>query len=313
MGIDEAEVIWRQIEELEKMLGEKETEVSKTEDEIIKLEEMVTAKTSELSKLREELRIEEARTPVITKWLGKLFPALIPRLTELRRKIMETEAAIRDAGDRLKILTELRKRLEGEIKAIKEKIEELKKRVPKVGKFVRMTFSIQTGVGNEVPFFCEVTARTVVSPIEKTPTERIANLCLKYFWILFDVWKDLRKEHKSLLGTVAYESLAGWIKSLQKYKDVIEEKEIDDVIDELVKTVGAFIKPKEEYATYEDVIKVGVEEIPVKEPPTFPELDVSFEKKELKPFTSHIKLILDKITKIDIMKLLGIKYKEERK
>jgi hypothetical protein len=198
------------------------------------------------------------------------------------------------------------------IKEWTEKIEKLKKVIPPV-KFltVSVTFSIETGKGHEI-FAAEITAETIV-PKEYPPEilSRIVNACIKYFFIAFDAYKDITKDKEVVWGKPVYDRMLKWCRKFM-YISEIEEKNIDDFLKTLEK-LGGISRPKEEYLTYESIIKIGVEEFPTEEALTFPKVNLTIEKTEVGYYVDRKVLYLSDKPEYNILDKFGIKVEEEKK
>jgi len=141
------------------------------------------------------------------------------QIFELQEKIRKAEEKIKAIEDLIKQLEELAEKatpiekyywyprriarermsigaLRSQIARWQRKIEELKKLLPPFKyQSIEKSFSIQTNE-DVSPFECEVTAVTVfpadISPAEREEKlKRINNVCVKYFFILFDSYKDI--------------------------------------------------------------------------------------------------------------------------
>ncbi|MCM8802827.1 MAG: hypothetical protein NC827_05925 [Candidatus Omnitrophica bacterium] len=193
----------------------------------------------------------------------------------------------------------------------KKRIEELKKFVPPVKNLrITVTFSIETGRGHEI-FASEITCDTIV-PAETTKREleeiyyRIMNGALKYFWIIFDGFKDITKDKAIIWGKDVYDKMLKWCKWFVYEKDIKEED-----MDRFLKTLeglGGLGRTPEEYLTFESIIKIGVEEIPTSEyEPMYPTINLIIEKTEVGHYYIERTLYLSKELVYDIINKFGIK------
>jgi len=258
---------------------------------------------------------------------------------EIIRQIGEVEKRIAEYKERIEFLREMEKMLREEyrlappemkmdiisqlrkvwgaigantrwLRYYEAKLEALKKLVPPI-KYVelRITFSIETETGHE-PIFCEVTIFTTVPyPLSKEQERnilyRIVNAALKFFYLHFDAYKDAGK--KSFLGKVATQLMR---------KSLLKEEEIDDFITAIMR-YGGLTRPKDEYLTYQAIIKIGVEKLYATETtlPKYPETRILIEKGRTEETTELVidkTLIIAKETRIDLAEYFGIMHRWEK-
>ena len=202
-------------------------------------------------------------------------------------------------------------------------LEELKKIPPPPIRYLKLaiTFSIETGGGHE-PMFAEVTCETVMSTgarleVIRERSRRIANAVIKLFWILFDAFKCIKKEKKQLWGAKEFDDIISWAMWFQKYADVIEETNMDNFFKAILEKECLKRNP-EDYATYEAIIKIGIEyHYATKEmAPEYPTVHALIEKGKVKgvyDWTPECNLIIAHKTDIDLPKILGIGIEWERR
>jgi len=174
---------------------------------------------------------------------------------------------------------------------------------------LRLTFSIETGTGHE-PFECEVTCETILPEFTDEAQKnyyirRIVNATIKYFWVVFDSFKDLRIA-KGIAEGSPQESALKWAIWLQKYANPIEEENVDAFL-ELMRKLGAFQRPLDEYVTHEAIITIGVEyESTTETRPAYPNVHIIIEKTRVRRYHLERTLIIADKTDIDILKILDI-------
>lgn len=203
----------------------------------------------------------------------------------------------------------------------KEKLEELMGTIKVSILPSRLTFSIDTNKshGRHTDFFAEVTAITNVEhESEYEAIERIINACLKLFWVVFDSYKDLKKDYKNIWGTEQYNKLLRMSMAISKKATVIEESNLDYFIKSMILT-GSF-KCKGDigcpeyitrssldyYVTREKIIKIGSERlVQEKQALNYPEVYIRIEVKG-RGIIKECKLIIAETTEIDMRYLLGM-------
>jgi len=173
---------------------------------------------------------------------------------------------------------------------------------------LRLTFSIETGKGHE-PFECEVTCESILPTTDEAQRgyylRRIVNAVIKYFWVVFDSFKDIRPA-KGIAEGSPMERALKWAIWLQKYADPIEEENVDMFL-ELMMKLGAFQRDLDEYVTHEAVITIGVEyEATIRTQPAYPNVDVYIEKTRVRRFHLKRRLIVADTTDINILEILDI-------
>ena len=251
-------------------------------------------------------------------YLEEKAEAFEERIEELKamEQMYKEEYKYAPAKEKTKIISYLR-RIWGAIGAnmrwareYREKAEKLRKLIPPI-KYVEisMTFSIETEKGHQ-PIYCEVTCRTVVpygleKGEEREIWRRVVNAVLKMFYLHFDVYKDAPK--KSDLGR--------WATHIMR-KTIITENELDRLIRAIMR-IGGLKRPREEYLTYQSIIKIGVERLyAIEAEPEYPEIKVIIEKGPKKDATEPIiekTLIASDSTLVDLAEHFGILGKWERK
>jgi hypothetical protein len=300
------------------------------------------------------------------------------------RQIFELQEKIRKAEDKIKAIEDLIKQLEemaekatpiekyywyprriarermsigalrSHIARWQRKIEELKKALPPFKyQSIEKTFTIETERG-QGPFECEITATTLF-PADITPAEReeklkrINNACLKYFFILFDSYKDIGKPgpHSEVANTLirrigreAYDHLYRFMTYLQlhlppvsqtQYEQIkwlltdirrgvapreevlyVTEMQMDAFLTELMKA-GGLKRPPEEYTIYEAILKVSVTPpLPIQQTqPQYPECLLYIEKRTEPPFTAFRKILIAPSTAIDMLSILNMREEYE--
>ena len=189
-------------------------------------------------------------------------------------------------------------------------LERLREIVPPyTHKRIRMTFSIETGKGHE-PFLAEVTCDTVIprDMDEEHVIERTVNAAVKYFWILFDTWKDVTKDMQVFWGKETYSWIVRRAKFFQKYAREIQEEAMDEFLMKLME-LGGLSRPPDEYVTTEAILSIGVE-TPIPEDrraePKFPKVHVFIDKKRKYAFRKEVNIIISEEKKFDILKKLGM-------
>ena len=187
-------------------------------------------------------------------------------------------------------------------------LEKLRKLIPPyTHKRIRMTFSIETGTGHE-PFLAEVTCDTILpkDAPEREVEERTVNAAVKYFWILFDTWKDVTKDMRVFWGDKVYSWVVRRAKFFQKYAKEIQEEAMDEFLTKLME-LGGLSRPSDEYVTTEAILNIGVE-TPTPEDekaePKFPRVHVFIDKKKEYAFRKEVHIILAEESKFNILKKL---------
>jgi len=188
----------------------------------------------------------------------------------------------------------------------RKKLEELMKKLVAVE--FRMTFSIETGTshGKAVLTVAEVTASTVHRKFDEIKY-RMLNVCLKLFWILFDAFKDLTKDKRVLIGEKIYDNLLKRVIYVQEGAEMVYEEFLDRIINDMMRYMGSFKRPSEEYFTHKSIIKIGVEKLaPSEKAPKYPDVEIFIEKTVPTYYSKKCIVKVSDVTYIDILGLLGI-------
>jgi len=182
-----------------------------------------------------------------------------------------------------------------------------------------LTFSIETGVGHQKPFYAEVTCNTVVmSDLSedklKEITHRVINGVLKLFFIVFDGWKIVitgkkraDRDPEWLIKTLSY---------LQFFADPIYEggeidrKEQKGGMDGFLNMLMDRITARDdfdEYVTRESIIAIGIEyESTASMDYEYPRVHVDIEKVRVGHYHVERTLILAPTTNVWMDKLLDM-------
>jgi len=195
-------------------------------------------------------------------------------------------------------------------KRLKELISKLK-----VVEF-RITFSVETkrSHGKPVIVMAEVTASTLCRRFGAIRRYRVVNACLKLFWIIFDAFKDITKDKRVLVGSEIYDNLMRRIRFVQRRAKRIREEFLDRIISDMIKYMGSFVRPREEYFTHQSIIKIGIEELaPSEEVPRYSRVKVVVEKKEPSYYRRECTIRISRKTAIDMLELLGMRIRRKRK
>lgn len=202
----------------------------------------------------------------------------------------------------------------------RRQIEELKKVIPPIRAYrIILTFSIETGEGHE-PFYAEVTCDTVISaeiPEEKQREmiNRIINAVIKLFWIVFDAFKCVMDDRKTIWGQTEYDAILKRVIYFQKYATTVFEYAMDNLLKRLIDH-GCLTRPPEEYVTRQAILKIGVEYhfAPEKAVPEYPMVHVLIEKgrskETLGEWVVEKKVEIAEETDVDIMIILDMKVEE---
>ena len=202
----------------------------------------------------------------------------------------------------------------------RRQIEELKKVIPPIKAYrIILTFSIETGEGHE-PFYAEVTCDTVISaemPEEqqKEMINRIINAVIKLFWIVFDSFKCVMDDRKTIWGQEEYDAILKRVIFFQKYATTVFEYAMDNLLKRLIDH-GCLTRPPEEYVTRQAILKIGIEYHYALETsePAYPMVHVLIEKgrdEESKgEWTIERNIQIADETDIDIMMILDMRVEE---
>jgi hypothetical protein len=194
------------------------------------------------------------------------------------------------------------------------KLKELMMRL-KVFEF-RITFSIETerSHGKNIVTVAEVTASTLCRRLGAIRRHRIVNACLKLFWIIFDAFKDLTKDKRILVGSEIYDDLMRRVRFVQRRAKRIREEYLDKIISDMIRYMGSFVRPREEYFTHQSIIKIGIEELaPSEDIPKYPRVKILIEKKEPSYYSRELTVRISRKTAIDILELLEMRMRKRRK
>ena len=260
------------------------------------------------------------------------YEVIMRRMRELEERIKERETSIKEVQYHLERIRELLPYMTHEellrtheeyrhlwysLRSFRgwqtrdiEELEELSKMIPPY-KFerIRLTFSIETGVGHE-PFLAEMTCNTVIprEMDEDEVIERVCNAAVKYFWILFDAWKDVTNDMEVLWGRDEYSKIKRRIIFFQKYAKEVYEEGMDELFKWLERH-GVPAKSPEEYVTHQAILNIGVETptpAPETAEPKYPRFEMFIEKKIKDEFQKTVTVNLAEETRINILEKLGI-------
>jgi len=257
---------------------------------------------------------------------------IIRRIRELEKRIKEQKEKIAYVETILRVIEEEHPRLTREelmllpeyrhsyygrlglirwLRTYEKELEELKKMIPPyTHKRIRLTFSIETGMGHE-PFLAEITCDTVIpkDADEDEVIRRVVHATIKYFWILFDVRKDITKDMEMFWGSETYSQMVRRAIFFQKHAKEVYEEAMDEFLMKLL-DLGGLTKTPDKYVTTEAILNIGVETpIPAteKSEPKYPRVHVFIDKKEKYEFTKDIHIRIAPESKFNLLRILGIK------
>ena len=260
------------------------------------------------------------------------YEVIMRRMRELEERIKERETTIKEVQYHLERIRELLPYMTHEellrtheeyrhlwysLRSLRgwqtrdiEELEELSKMIPPY-KFerIRLTFSIETGVGHE-PFLAEMTCNTMIprEMDEDEVIERVCNAAVKYFWILFDAWKDVTKDMEVIWGRDEYSRIVKRIIFFQKYAKEVYEEGMDELLTDLIRHGGLY-RPPEEYVTTEAILNIGVETptpAPETAEPKYPKFEMFIDKKIKYELQKTVTIRLAEKTRINMLEMLGI-------